>query len=108
VTSGYEHHAAAPDLAALELAPWLASSLLAQGLSTRAGEGLVETSPAGDGQNLVISLCPPQGSRARFTAPAVRVACFLEATYRLVAPGAEPVRTDLDAGIAGILAWGAS
>jgi hypothetical protein len=86
----------------------LARSLLADGLSTRAGEGLVETWPADDGQNLVISLCSPKGSRAEFTAPAVSVACFLEATYWLVAPGAEPARTYIDAGIAAILAAGAS
>jgi hypothetical protein len=85
-----------------------ARSLLTERLSTRAGEGFVETWPAGDGQNLVISLCSPKGSRAEFTAPAVSVACFLEATYWLVAPGAEPARTDTDAGIAAILAWGAS
>jgi Streptomyces sporulation and cell division protein, SsgA len=85
-----------------------ARSLLAEGLSTRAGEGLVETWPAGDGQNLVISLCSPKGTRAEFTAPAVSLASFLEATYWLVAPGAEPARTDIDAGIAAILAWGAS
>jgi hypothetical protein len=85
-----------------------ARSLLAEGLSRRAGEGLVETWPAGDGQNLVISLCSPKGNRAEFTAPAVSVACFLEATYWLVAPGTEPARTDIDAGIAAILAWGAS
>jgi hypothetical protein len=85
-----------------------ARSLLAEGLSTRAGEGFVETWPAGDGQNLVISLCSPKGTRAEFTAPAVSVACFLEAAYWLVAPGAEPARTDIDAGIAAILAWGPS
>lgn len=84
-----------------------ARSLLAEGLSRRAGEGLVETWPAGDGQDLVIRLCSP-GRAAEFTAPAVSVACFLEATYWLVAPGAEPARTDIDAGIAAILAWGAS
>lgn len=84
-----------------------ARSLLAEGLSTRAGEGFVETWPADDGQNLVISLCSSKGNRAEFTAPAVSVACFLEATYWLVAPGAEPARTDIDAGIAAILAWGA-
>jgi hypothetical protein len=85
-----------------------ARGLLAEGLGTRAGEGLVEAWPADDGQNLVISLCPSKGNRAEFTAPAVSVACFLEATYWLVAPGAEPARTDLDAGIAAILAAGAS
>jgi len=85
-----------------------ARSLLAEGLSTRAGEGFVETWPAGDGKNLVISLCSPKGSRAEFTAPAVSIARFLEATYWLVAPGAEPARTDIDADIAAILAGGAS
>lgn len=84
-----------------------ARTLLAEGLSTRTGEGLVETWPAGDGQNLVIRLCSPDRA-AEFTALAVSVACFLEATYWLVAPGAEPARTDIDAGIAAILAWGAS
>jgi hypothetical protein len=85
-----------------------ARGLIAEGLSTLAGEGLVETWPAGDGQNLVISLCSSKGSRAEFTASAVSVACFLEATYWLVAAGAEPARTDIDAGIAAILAGGAS
>jgi hypothetical protein len=58
--------------------------------------------------NLVISLCPSKGSRAEFTALVVSVACFLEATYWLLAPRAEPARTDIDAGIAAIFAWGAS
>ena len=84
-----------------------ARSLLAEGLSTRAGEGLVETWPADDGQNLVIRFSSPDRT-AEFTAPAVSVACFLEATYWLVAAGAEPARTDIDTGIAAILAWGAS
>jgi hypothetical protein len=85
-----------------------ARSLLAEGLSTPAGQGLVETWPAGDGQNIVISLRPAKGNRAEFTASAVSVACFLEATYGLVAPDAEPGRPDIDAGIAAILAGGAA
>jgi hypothetical protein len=85
----------------------LARSLLAQGLSTRAGEGIVEAWPADDGKNLVIRLFSPDRT-AEFTAPAVSVARFLEATYWLVAPGAEPARTDIDTGIAANLARGAS
>ena len=67
----------------------------------------METWPADDGQNLVIRLSSPDRT-AEFTAPAVSVACFLEATYWLVAAGAEPARTDIDTGIAAILAGGAS
>jgi hypothetical protein len=85
----------------------LARSLLAEGLTGRAGDGDVETWPADGGQNLVIRLSSP-GRTAEFTAPARGVARFLEATCRLVAPGAEPARTDIDTGIAAILADGGS
>jgi hypothetical protein len=85
----------------------LARSLLAGGLTGRAGDGDVETWVADGGQNLVIRLRSPDRT-ATFTAPAGNVARFLEVTYCLVAPGAEPARTDLDAGIAAILAGGAS
>jgi hypothetical protein len=85
----------------------LARSLLAGGLIMRAGEGNVETWPADGGQNLVIRLSSPDRT-AEFTAPAASIARFLEATYWLAAPGAEPARTDIDAGIASLLAGGAS
>lgn len=81
-----------------------ARCLLTEGTGALAGAGDVQVWPAAGGQ-MVIRLMPPSGP-AEFTASAVSVACFLEATYRLVAPGAEPGRTDIDAGIAGILADG--
>ena len=63
--------------------------------------------PSAGGLDVVIRLRSPDGT-AELTANASIVARFLEATYCLVAAGAEPGRTDLDAGIAAILAWGAS
>jgi hypothetical protein len=84
-----------------------ARSLLAEGLSGQAGEGDVAVWPSADGQTIVIRLRSPDGT-AELTASASSVDRFLKATYCLVAAGAEPGRTDLDAGIAAILAWGAS
>lgn len=84
-----------------------ARDLLAQGLSGQAGEGDVAVWPSADGQDVTIRLSSPDGT-AELTASTPSVARFLDATYCLVAPGAEPARTDLDAGIASILAWGAS
>jgi hypothetical protein len=43
---------------------------------------------------------------ARFEAPAASIAQFLAMTFRLVPDGAEPAPSDIDAGIAGILAEG--
>jgi hypothetical protein len=89
-------------------ATWvLARSLLADGLNGPAGEGDVRAWPLRGGQMLAIRLASPDGT-AQFEAPAEKVARFLEVTYRLVAPGAEPARTDIDAGIAAILAGGAA
>jgi hypothetical protein len=83
-----------------------ARSLLAEGLSGQAGEGDVAVWPSAAGLDVVIRLRSPDGT-VELTANALSVARFLEATYCLVAAGAEPARTDLDAGIAAILAWGA-
>jgi hypothetical protein len=91
-----------------ELVTWrFARGLLAQGLSGRAGEGDVAVWPSADGLDVVIRLSSPDGT-VELTASAPSVARFLEATYCLVAAGAEPGRSDLDAGIAAILARGAS
>lgn len=74
-----------------------ARCLLTEGTGALAGAGDVQVWPAIGGQ-MVIRLMPPSGP-AEFTR-------FLEATYRLVATGAEPGWTDIDAGIASILADG--
>jgi hypothetical protein len=80
-----------------------ARGLLAEGLSGRAGEGDVAVWPSADGLDVVIRLSSPDGT-IELTASTSSVARSLEATYCLVAVGAEPGRSDLDAGIA----WGAS
>lgn len=82
-----------------------ARCLLAGGLDGRAGAGDVRVWRYWGGRVIGIGLSSPHG-QARFEAPAGSIARFLADTYRLVTDGAEPVRADLDAGIAAILAEG--
>jgi hypothetical protein len=89
-----------------EPAEWVfARCLLADGLKGRAGAGDVRVRPSAGGRVLVIGLSSPSGT-ALFEAPAASIARFLDATFRLVPDGAEPARSDIDAGIAGILTQG--
>jgi hypothetical protein len=53
----------------------------------------------------VIGLSSSYGT-ATFEAPAVGIARFLQATFRLVPDRAEPPRADIDAGIAATFAEG--
>jgi hypothetical protein len=69
------------------------------------GAGLPEAATLPDGPDVVIRLRSPDGT-TEFTANALSVARFLEATYCLVAADAELARTDIDADIAAILARG--
>jgi hypothetical protein len=91
-----------------DLVEWVfARSLLAGGLDGPAGAGDVRVWPSRGGQVVSIGLSSPYGA-ATFEAPAAEIARFLQATFRLVPDGAEPPRADIDAGIAAILARGAS
>jgi hypothetical protein len=73
--------------------------------------------PAGDGAVRVwtsergLTACIDAAARDEptwFEVPAEIVICFLDMTYRLVPEATEPPRADIDAGIAAILAGGAS
>ena len=86
-------------------AEWVfARSLLSAGVNGPTGSGDVRVWPHDYGI-LNIALTSPHGA-ARFEAPAASVARFLDITRLLVPEGTEPARTDLDAGIAAILAEG--
>ena len=74
-----------------DTAEWvLARSLLAAGLTGRAGGGALVS----------IGLTSPEGT-VRLEAPAGPVAAFLDLTCRLVPAGTEPPRTDIAAVIGG-------
>jgi hypothetical protein len=62
--------------------------LLAGGLNGPAQEGNLRTRPSAGGRVLVIRLSASDGT-AEFDAPAASIASFLDATYRLIAPGAD-------------------
>lgn len=79
-----------------------ARDLLASGLTTPAGTGAVRVWPWHQGRAVRISLWTPAGT-AVLEGPAGDIARFVTVTRRLVETGAEPDRTDLDAGIAAIL-----
>ena len=80
-----------------------ARELLTGGLTAATGAGDVTIWPCAGGRMVGIGLHSPSGT-AWFEGPAGAIARFLAATRRLAEIGAEPDRTDLDAGIAAILA----
>jgi hypothetical protein len=82
-----------------------ARDLLAGGLTAATGDGDVRVWACHGGRTVCIRLWSPWGT-AVFEGPAGDVARFVDVTCRLVPAGAEPGRTDLDAGIAAILAQG--
>lgn len=66
--------------------------LLAAGLTGLAEQGNARTRPSAGGRVLVITLTAPDGT-TEFDAPAASIAHFLDATRRLVPPGANEPRS---------------
>lgn len=79
--------------------------MLAEALSGHTGQGDVHMWPSTDsGRDVIlVALCSPAGS-ALLQFPAQDVESFLRETWSAVPPGAEPVRLDLDAELARLLA----
>ncbi|SER31550.1 Streptomyces sporulation and cell division protein, SsgA [Lentzea xinjiangensis] len=81
------------------VATWVVGrALLAEGLSSPAGDGDVRLRPVG--RSLLLELISDQHVTV-FRLPASKLRKFLDATYRLVAPGTE--RFDADAFLSTVL-----
>jgi hypothetical protein len=97
VSAAFRYDTASPGQVRLSLQPGLGKPsetgltiprrLLAAGLNGPAYEGNVRTRPSAGGRLLVIRFSAPDGT-AEFDAPAASIARFLDATCRLVPPGA--------------------
>jgi hypothetical protein len=82
-----------------------ARELMVEGVFRPCGNGDVRIWPArAEGRNLILmALSSPDGD-ALLEAPGHLVSAWLERTLRIVPPGTETARLDLDDGIAGLLA----
>jgi len=98
------------DPAAVDFEWALSRDLLSAGLQVASGQGVVRVRPCVLPRRrrvVMIELLTPAGV-VGFTTPAPGVRRFLKAARALVPPGTEARHLDIDAGIAAILAEGAS
>ncbi|MGW1723181.1 SsgA family sporulation/cell division regulator [Streptomyces sp. NPDC002306] len=82
-----------------------ARELLVEGVFRACGHGDVRVWPTKvGGRSVVLMALTSPGGDALLEAPAAQVSAWLERTLRLVPPGAEGARLDLDDGLAELLA----
>jgi hypothetical protein len=98
------------DPAAVDFEWAFARDLLSAGLEVESGQGVVRVRPwvlPRRRRVVMIEMFTPMGM-VGFTTPAAGIRKFLKAARALVPPGTEARHLDIDAGIAAILAGGAS
>ncbi|NEY32829.1 SsgA family sporulation/cell division regulator [Streptomyces sp. PRKS01-65] len=80
-----------------------ARDLLVEGVFRPCGQGDVRVWPAQDGgRGVVLLALSSPGGDALLQAPAAQLSAWLERTLRVVPPGSEGSRPDLDDGLAGL------